>query len=179
MLALWVETWMQAHYFAPAIALIFVVILQCMRHLALWRWRQFYFGGALVRAILVICFGIALLKLIAIPTHLWGRAPGPPGNVNRGDILQKLQSFPGEQLVIVQYDKNHNPANEWVYNSADIDHSKVVWARDMGDGGNKELLQYFNHRRIWLLRSDQSPPRMDLLFPGEAESTVPGTSNGR
>jgi hypothetical protein len=179
MLALWVETWMQAHYFAPAVALIFVAILQCMRHLARWRWRQSYFGGALVRAILAICFGTALLKLIAIPTHLWGRATWPPGSVNRSYILQKLQSSPGEQLVIVQYDKNHNPANEWVYNSADIDHSKVVWARDMGDAGNKELLQYFNHRKIWLLRSDQSPPRLDLLFPSEAESSVPERSNGR
>jgi hypothetical protein len=179
MLALWVETWMQAHYFAPAVALIFVAILQCMRHLARWRWRQSYFGGALVRAILAICFGTALLKLIAIPTHLWGRATWPPGSVNRSYILQELQSSPGEQLVIVQYDKNHNPANEWVYNSADIDHSKVVWARDMGDAGNKELLQYFNHRRIWLLRSDQSPPRLDILFPSEAESSVPERSNGR
>ena len=142
MLALWAETWMQAHYFAPAVALIFVVILQCMRRVARWRWRQFHFGGALVRAMLFICFGMALFRLIAIPTQLWGTAAWPPGNVDRAKVLRKLDASPGQQLVIVHYDENHNAANEWVYNSADIDHSKVIWARDMGDAGNRELLQY-------------------------------------
>ncbi len=173
MLALWAETWMQAHYFAPAVALIFVVILQCMRRVARWRWRQFHFGGALVRAMLFICFGMALFRLIAIPTQLWGTAAWPPGNVDRAKVLRKLDASPGQQLVIVHYDENHNAANEWVYNSADIDHSKVIWARDMGDAGNRELLQYFKNRNIWMLYPDQSPPRLDLLFPRDSQSTAP------
>lgn len=168
-LALWAETWMQAHYFAPAVALVFVVILQCMRHLTHWRWRQrqFYFGGTLVRAIVIICFGMAFLRLIAIPAQLWGQGTWPRGNLDRANVLRKLESLPGEQLVIVHYDKSHNPANEWVYNSADIDHSKVVWARDMGDAANQELLKYFNHRQVWKLNPDQSPPRLDLVSSNE------------
>jgi len=171
MLALWAETWMQAHYFAPAVALIFAVILQCMRHVARWRWRQFYFGGPLVRAILIVCFGMALFRLIAIPTQLWGTPAWPLGNVNRANVLRKLDASPGQQLVIVHYDENHNPANEWVYNTADIDHSKVIWARDMGDAGNKELLQYFKERTVWWSYPDQSAlgpypaPRMKSRHP--------------
>ncbi|MGH9530434.1 MAG: hypothetical protein ACRD2S_11015 [Terriglobales bacterium] len=172
MLAIWAETWMQAHYLAPAAALIFLAILQCMRHLARWRWREFYFGPLLIRAILIICFAMALFKLVAIPTRLWGTT-WPRGNVDRAKLLRKLDATPGEQLVIVHYGKNHDPANEWVYNSADIDHSKVVWARDMGDAGNKELLQYFNHRKVWILHPDVSPPRLDPLAPNELRSTAP------
>jgi hypothetical protein len=46
-----------------------------------------------------------------------------------------------------------------VFNNADIDGSKVIWARDMG-AQNVELLQYFNQRRVWLLEPDYNPPRL-------------------
>jgi hypothetical protein len=160
MLALLVETWTQAHYFAPAVALIFLVILQCMRHLARWHWRDYAIGQAFVRVVPMICCAVLLLRLIAIPARMFGET-WPRGNLIRANLLRKLNTCPGAQLVIVHYDKNHDPGNEWVYNSADIDHSKVVWARDMGDSGNKDLLQYFNQREVWLLNPDQSPPRLD------------------
>lgn len=167
-IALWAETWMQAHYFAPATALAFLLILQCMRHFARWRWRRFYFGAALVCAVVIICFAVALIRLIAIPAHLLGENSWPRGNLNRVQVLHQLATLPGKQLVIVQYDKNHDPGNEWVYNSADIDASKVVWARDMGDK-NKELLQYFKSRNVWMLHPDQSPLRLDLVSPNEPQ----------
>jgi hypothetical protein len=49
---------------------------------------------------------------------------------------------------------------DWVYNGADIDGQKVVWARDMGEAQNAELLRYFNDRSVWLLDADDSRPRL-------------------
>jgi hypothetical protein len=45
---------------------------------------------------------------------------------------------------------------DWVYNEADIDNARVVWARDMGGSANKELTDYFEHRRVWLLELGDS-----------------------
>ncbi|MGH9511670.1 MAG: hypothetical protein ACRD2U_05990 [Terriglobales bacterium] len=163
MLALLVETWMQIHYFAPAVAVIFVVIVQCMRHFDHWRRRQFHLGGAVVRAMLMVCVAMFVLRLIAVPADWWRKTVASPGNVRRPGIVRKLDDLPGDQLVIVRYDKTHDISDEWVYNAADIDKSKIVWARDMGVAGNRELLRYFKDRKVWMLDADQSPPRLEPL----------------
>ena len=43
----------------------------------------------------------------------------------------QLAAMPGQHLVIVHYSPQHIPYREWVYNGADIDGSKVVWAREI------------------------------------------------
>ncbi len=63
--------------------------------------------------------------------------------------------------MIVRYEPNHDLDREWVYNAADIDAAKIVWARDMGDRDNQELLQYFRDRKVWHLNADQAPPRLE------------------
>jgi hypothetical protein len=63
----------------------------------------------------------------------------------------------GQQLVIVRYKDTHDPALEWVYNSASLENSKIVWARDMGRDRNAELLNHFSSRQAWLLEPDTYP----------------------
>jgi hypothetical protein len=75
--------------------------------------------------------------------------------------------MPGRHLVLVRYDRTHDSRHEWVYNEADIDGSKVVWARSMGTDSDRRLLEYFRSRRVWLLQADERPPRlMPLETPG-------------
>ncbi len=68
--------------------------------------------------------------------------------------------MPGRQLVIVRYGTHHDVDWEWVWNAADIDDSKVVWARDMGEAANQELLEYFKDRRVWRLNGDDPVPEL-------------------
>jgi hypothetical protein len=90
--------------------------------------------------------------------YAWYQKSSP--DLGRAQIQRELQMFAGGQLVIVHYLPNHRPFREWVYNEADIDHAKVVWARDMGQEQNLELIRYFKDRKVWLLRVDEIRPKL-------------------
>lgn len=164
-LGLAVQTWTTPHYFAPATCILYLVLLQCLRHLRFWRPHGKPIGHALVRAVPLICFAMVVLRVTAVLTHVQIEQAWPRGNQARVQIERRLEHSPGLHLVLVRYSANHNPDNEWVYNAADIDKAKVVWARDMGDRDNQELLKYYHDRHVWLLAPDEFPPVLSSIAP--------------
>src|SRR5579871_1296501 len=154
------EVWTGAHYIAAATSLLFLFIVQSMRHMAQWEIGGRPVGTALVKAIPVLCVAMVVLRICAVVTGTHIEPLWPRGNLQRAAIAKKLQAMPGEQLVIVRYAPDHGPHNEWVYNRADIDRSKVVWARDLGTAGNQELLQYFRNRHAWQICPDDPNPEL-------------------
>jgi hypothetical protein len=172
------------HYAAPATAAIYALVLQAMRHLRLWRWRGNPAGLGMVRAIPAICVVLFLLRAAAPQLHVstpveWKHTWESEHfqNLDRARALAQLEEVAGNQLVIVQYNRYHNSDNEWVYNRADIDKAKVVWARDMGDSENAELVRYFPQRRAWLAEPDLAPPRLSP-YPVPPDQPMPAPSRG-
>jgi hypothetical protein len=161
LLGLAVETWTMPHYVAPAAGLIYLLLLQCMRHLRLWCWRGRPVGVALARAIPTIACAMVLLRVVAVVAHAQIEPAWPRGNLDRIAITRQLEATPGRHLVIVSYGSHHDVDWEWVYNGADIDGSKIVWARAMSPQRDQELLQYFHDRKVWHLNGDQSPARLE------------------
>ena len=80
--------------------------------------------------------------------------------LRRRSIIDSLLRQGKRHLVIVKYALDHHKDPEWVYNRADIDASDIVWARDMGNADNSELINYYRDREPWLLEADAEPPRL-------------------
>ncbi|MGH9537582.1 MAG: hypothetical protein ACRD3H_06650 [Terriglobales bacterium] len=161
LLGVLVETWASPHYLAAATGLLYIVLMQCMRHLRLWRWRGRQYGAAVARAIPLICCAMIVLRVSAAAAGVHVEPDWPRGNLARAAILHELENSPGKHLVVVSYKPDHDLDMEWVYNAADIDGAKVVWARDMGVTDNVELLEYFHDRHAWILDADESSPRLE------------------
>lgn len=147
------------HYAAPMTAVVVAVVVQGLRHLRVWRFEGRPTGLFLVRASLAICVLALPLQMRSQQQLARGGAQALMGE-QRAALLKQLDSSPGSDLVFVRYQPGHDPIQEWVYNRADIDGSKVVWARDMGPSANAELIHYFNERRCWLLEADAVPPKV-------------------
>ncbi len=85
----------------------------------------------------------------------------------RPRIEAQLSGLPGRHLVIVRYAPAHDVEHEWVYNRADIDHPKVVWAREIPGISLDPLLDYFRNRQVWLLEADASHPVLTAFNQGK------------
>ena len=147
------------NYVAPIAPVIVAVIVQGMRHLSVWKFEGRKSGLFLVRAIVLMC-----IVMVPVQVHLLAAAPAagswPAIGPARAAVIAQLSGLAGPQLVLVRYEAKHNPMLEWVYNGAEIDKQKIVWARDMGVDRNEELLHYYPMRRFWLLEADAVPPRL-------------------
>ena len=161
-----VQSWTLPHYFSPAVGVLYLLLVEGMRHV----WHSPFMtrrigsaltGPALVRAIPVLACAMILLRLTAVAASVQIESAWPRGNLARFEIKRQLSQIPGEQLVLVTYGPHHNFDREWVWNDAEIDRSRVVWARDMGRDANQELLNYFKDRRVWRVNADASPPRLE------------------
>jgi hypothetical protein len=175
-----IEIYLLPHYLAPFTAVFYAIGLQCLRHLRVWRPKGRPLGIALVRVCVVLCVGMAAIRLYAKPLNIgiaewpassWSQMWYGPDHYGseRAAIQDRLTSLPGKQLVIVRYSPSHHPLDEWVYNSPDIDSSKVIWAREMDEASNDELIHYYRDRNAWLVQPDLEHNKL---------STYPGQENG-
>ena len=70
----------------------------------------------------------------------------------------------------MRYEPDHNIHDEWVFNGAEIDSAKVLWARELNAAQNAALVRYFHDRTIWLV--DPDIDNTDLQ-PYTAAETIP------
>jgi len=134
-----------------------------------WRWDGRPVGLFLVRATVSVCVlmvPLAVRNLAARPKPDSWPGMGP----ERAAIVKQLNSLAAPQLVLVRYKPEHDTLFEWVYNEADIDHSKLIWARDMGSRDNAELLRYYHERQVWLLEADDAPPKLEPYWEASSDS---------
>ena len=157
------------HYGAPILALLYLRLLQGFSRLPEWNPGARPIGKLLLAGLLAAWFirgGVELTKPGQVPQFAWDRA----------QVVRQIEQTPGNHLVLVRYRPQHRIHDEWVYNSADIDHSPIVWAREMGGPADAPLLQYYRGRHVWLLDADAAPARLE---PYSAEGVTAATRASR
>ena len=83
-----------------------------------------------------------------------------PVETERARIGALLTQYPGTHLAVVRYKENSQSEYDWVYNDAKIDDAKIIWARDAGPSQNKELINYYPERKVWLVEPDEVPAKI-------------------
>jgi hypothetical protein len=166
------------HYAAPLTCVILAFVVQGLRYLRTWRLDGKPMGAFIAHVIILIC---VLMVPIQVFTF-WERSHSlnsVPQGIEREQILNHLISLPGKQLVFVRYRPDHDVlSQEWVYNDADIDESKVVWARDMNPVDNRELTTYFKDRSIWVVDADAKSPALSRYTINDQKTTHFAPANG-
>ncbi len=164
-LALVGQVWHNAHYASPGLGIIVLIVVLCMRRLGAWRWRGRPLGYCLIHTLPLACVAMLLIQVSMGPAPddhsanagwRWPRAEG----LARAGILRALSDSAERHLVFVRYGPWHDPGDEWVYNGADIDSSRVVWARELDRSSNSKLMAHFKDRRVWLVEPDLPSPKI-------------------
>jgi hypothetical protein len=126
---------------------------------------------AMVRLTVTVCLVLTLIRVFSTPLKVTG-PEWPAGNwvlswfgpehfgTERAQIEAYLEHQPGKQLAIVRYAGKREPLNQWVYNFADIEGSKVIWAGEVDSTSDRELLNYYRDRKVWLVEPDSMPARI-------------------
>ena len=157
--------WSYLHYLAPvvpAIIALVVIVIQNVKTLA----SRFSRTGATCIAMLGFAMMLAVAdantRLVRVLTGHGFPASGfiEPETAKvarwakeRADLNSMLIRGGGKHLVIVQYAPNHQSGPDWVYNGANIESQKVIWARDRGSAENAALISYYRDRRVWLVKA--------------------------
>jgi hypothetical protein len=156
--------WSNAHYAAPLICVIFALTVQAIRHLRTMRIGVRPVGLALSRAIvLLLALSTGLYVSFRVCSPLRWTCQGDP---SRAAVVSKLEHTPGKHLIMVRYEKDdHNIHDEWVYNGAEIDNARVLWARELDAEQNAKLFAYFKDRKVWLVTPDTDNTYLEPYTP--------------
>jgi hypothetical protein len=146
------------HYAAAGTAAFLGILVECMRRLRVYRRQLVFMAPLIILLVLGVRIGLGVMhRPFTQEVNFQSWCCVKPGNPNKARILAILDRTDGKHLVLVKPKIDPDNVFQWIYNDADIDGSKIVWARDMGVEGNRSLLEYFRDRKIWLVDPNEDP----------------------
>lgn len=154
------------HYLAPATAVLIAILVECCRHLQAARIRILPLLPAAMVLVLALRIGaeqVGLPYTQKLNFQTW--CCRVEGNRNKPRIIAELAKTPGNHLVFVKPKTDTNNLFQWIYNGADLDGSRFVWARDLGDAENAQLAASMTGRRVWMVDPNVEPASLTAYDP--------------
>ena len=150
-LAFTVMTVMFPHYLVAYMAvqlIIFAILI-----------REFYSapGSKLFE---VICTAAVLVPIIFFISRPFEADSQPDNNnqifwdhiLDKPKVEEQLMAIDGKHLVLVNHSiemAERMISQVWIYNSPNIDESKIIWAQYLSDEDNKKIISHYSDRTIW------------------------------
>jgi hypothetical protein len=158
----------QTHYLAAVTCLFVLISVVGLQQLSRLHVRGVPAGAEIARLLIVLClaeFGSwYALHLFESPRfygvldyETWD-AINHVNPQRRIEVNRQLAAMGGQLLVFVRYSPHHVYQNEWVWNRADIDGSRIVYARDLGPDEDEKLIRYYPNRKVLMLEPDAYVP---------------------
>jgi hypothetical protein len=173
----------EVHYAAPITALVYAILVSAMACVRPWFVGTKPVGLAITRGVVTLCVLLALVR-ISVPISRIALTP-PQFRTwatdnykfpERTAAINLLKSMGGLHLVLAENGTDKN-IFDWVYNAADIDASKIVWARDLGPAKNQELIDYYKGRTVWILDPKERLPTLRPYYGlTSVDRVVPSTA---
>lgn len=152
--------WGFLHYLGPFLVAALPLIFLLVSYLRTLNVHGRRVGNVFV-ALILVYLPVKPLLLARSEIAAFSNGGNVPFVKARAEITQALRRAPGRHLVIVRYAPDSHPRDEWVYNSANIDAQRIIWAGDRGAVENRKLLDYYHGRHIWALYPDETPVRLE------------------
>jgi uncharacterized protein (TIGR03437 family) len=162
------------HYAAPACGLFVLLIIQGMRRL-----RAVKFGAVRVGiwAFRFCVLASVISGLVTITGGLMEPWFVTAADTPRSAALKQLDT--GKHLIFVRYGPRHSFHEGVVFNDANIDKSRVIWARDLGPENDRELMRYYPDREFWIYDPDVGPDALARMGGAPYISAVTGAAGRR
>lgn len=172
--AAWLVVWTHPHYYAPFAAFLATAIAGGAQQAARRRWL----GRPRPWLVALLFAGLLAPRFLLLTRR---GSVADPFAARRAEIIRELERGPERHLILVRYRWNGNWTAEWVYNGADLEGAKVLWARWHEPARLEEFLARYGGRRIWLLEADlpgwplipYAPSRQTASESGMEESRSP------
>ncbi len=156
-LPLYFETFATPHYLAPFLACLLLLLFQSSS--SLFKQSGWLRSGRYV--LVAVCLLSALGYLFYWKrTVLYKLSVETYAQSQRLSIGRRLNQLPGRQLVFVRYSPDYSIHYEWVYNPADLQQAKVIFAHDLSTERDETLLAEYPGRQA--LRLTLSPTQATL-----------------
>jgi hypothetical protein len=160
------ETFLQSHYIAPMVPALVLLTMLGWRRIHGWSYRGRRVGSIFALAIAMGCIAGSALAMSRRPYH-------DPLILDQKMVIDRFpQLQTGRHLILVSYcTLRTQTLCDLVHNLADLDQSRIIWARSLQSDSDERLIAAFPDRQPWLLKVEGKLTLMKLELPAQTSGS--------